>query len=154
MTKFEIALNLMESTAGTLQNEENHPEKDVFIHSLQVMRLAFKESNDIDLILAAMLHDVGKPFDTLGHDNIAADNLEGFMCFSDKTIWLVRHHLRIIWMLNGRMKKQKKVQYLINHPWFTDLCMLSRWDRMGRKPNYTVKYVREKVLERLSKFEG
>ena len=63
----EPLFNALERCVGIEQNNKYHPEKDVFNHSLQVLRLAFRETIDTDLILAAMLHDVGKADNKLGH---------------------------------------------------------------------------------------
>ena len=49
--------DLLEDCQGVKQNEEHHPEIYVLEHSLQVLRRAFRESIDTDLILAAMLRN-------------------------------------------------------------------------------------------------
>ena len=51
---------VLEQNEGVMQHLLYHPEGDVFIHSLQALYIAFRETNDTNLILAAMLHDVGK----------------------------------------------------------------------------------------------
>ncbi|MCK5237541.1 MAG: HD domain-containing protein [Deltaproteobacteria bacterium] len=153
MSKFEFALNLIEDCRGVEQGAERHPEGDVFIHSLQVMRHALRESEDVDLILAAILHDVGKKINTLGHEGIAEDLLRSCLFFSEKTLWLVKHHLRVRYMLDGIMQKRGKVRYLTDHKWFPELCLLSRWDKAGRRAGYIPKYDREKVIERLIKLD-
>ena len=63
-------LNLLEKCRGIEQHPVWHPEGDVFNHSLQTVKCAFRESDDIDLIVAAMLHDVGKQISKWGTRNI------------------------------------------------------------------------------------
>lgn len=138
----------LERCKGVEQKDEYHPEGDVFIHSIQVMQWAFRESNDTDLILAAMLHDIGKYETSLGHEKIAIEWLNSYA--SGKTLWLIEHHMRIWHLLLGDMKRQKKVQYLVNHPWLPELVLLARWDKMGRNPNKEIKYDREIIIERLN----
>ena len=45
---------------GIEQSPIHHPEGCVLTHTMQVTNLAFRETIDTDLILAALLHDVGK----------------------------------------------------------------------------------------------
>lgn len=139
----------LENCKGVNQREDHHPEVDLFSHSVQVLNLALKDSDDIDLIFAAMLHDIGKQINTLGHDDYSADMCKGYI--SEKTEWLIRNHIRIIYLFTGEMKKQKKVKNLVYHPWFPDLVMLRRWDTLGRKPNYVIKYDRVETLDRIYK---
>jgi len=140
--------DLLEDCRGVKQNEEHHPEIYVFEHSLQVLRRAFRESIDTDLILAAMLHDIGKKENTLGHDKIAVEMLQGIV--SVKTLWLIEHHIRIWYFLLGPMKKLSKVNELSGHPWLPELILLARWDKMGRNPNAKTKYDRQDIMDRLN----
>ncbi len=109
---------------GVEQNLTWHPEGDAFVHTMQVVHHALRESEDFDLILAALLHDVGKAIHSYGHDNYGATFLEGFV--SEKTVWLVRNHMRIYTFLNGEMKRPGKAIRLHNHRWFLDLVLLNR----------------------------
>jgi len=138
-------LNALEATKGVAQREEYHPEGDVLNHSLQVFERAIRESRDIDLILAALLHDVGKVNGSLGHPEYALKLLEGHI--SPKTAWLIQHHIRYWDFALGIMKKHSKVQELATHPWLPDLVMLGRWDKAGRNPNKKMKYDREAMIE-------
>lgn len=127
---------------------EHHPEGDVFTHSLQVLRWAFRETTDTDLILAAMLHDAGKALNGKGHDKIGADLLKPLV--SAKTHWLIGQHMRVWYLLLGEMRKLSKVRELAGHPWLPELLLLARWDKLGRNPAATVKYDRQIILDRLN----
>ena len=140
----------LEKTDGISQNPEFHPEIDVFNHSLQVLKKAFKESVDTDLILAAMLHDVGKADRSKGHDHIAVEMLTGLA--SVKTLWLIEQHMRIWYLIKGEMKRHKKVQDLVSHPWLPELVLLARWDKMGRNPNMkNIEYDKQSIMDKLNK---
>jgi len=139
---------LLEFTQGVQQLERHHPEGDVFIHSIQVMNIAFRETSDTDLILAAMLHDVGKAWKSHGHAKIGADVVRTHV--SEKTRWLIEHHMRFWDFILGDMKKLSKVKFLIDHPWLGELSALARFDKMGRKKNYIVKYDKSSIIERLN----
>lgn len=139
---------VLEETKGITQMEKHHPEGDVFTHSLQVLQIAFRETIDTDLILAAMLHDVGKIGNSQGHEKIAIEFLDCHC--SAKTLWLIEHHMRIWHLLLGEMRKRSKVEFLREHPWLPDLIMLARWDKMGRNPNRKVMYNKEKIIDKLN----
>lgn len=139
---------VLEETKDVVQMEIHHPEGDVFTHSLQVLQIAFRETIDTDLILAAMLHDVGKVGNSRGHEKIAVELLDCHC--SAKTLWLIEHHMRIWYLLLGEMRKRSKVEFLINHPWLPDLIMLARWDKIGRNPRRKITYDKEKIIDRLN----
>jgi len=141
--------NALERNMGVKQMEAYHPEGDVFNHSLQVLRCAFRESIDTDLILAAMLHDVGKVDNSLGHDKIAIEMLEPFV--SVKTLWLIENHMRIWYFILGEMKKLSKVKELAEHPWLPELVLLARWDKRGRRGNFKPIYDKDDIIERLNR---
>jgi len=139
---------VLEETKGVIQMEIHHPEGDVFTHSLQVLQAAFRETIDTDLILAAMLHDVGKTGNSHRHAKIALDLLDCHC--SPKTLWLIKQHMRIWDLLLGQMRKKSKIEYLETHPWLSELIMLARWDKIGRNPRCRVVYDKEKIIERLN----
>lgn len=141
--------DFLENCKGVEQDPVWHPEGDVFNHSLQVMRSAFRETNDTDLILAAMLHDIGKVENSKGHEQIAVEWLTDYC--SPKTLWLIDNHMRFWVYVEGEMKKYSKVMYLSKHPWLPELVQLARWDKRGRNPNSVVPYSREDIIDRLNK---
>lgn len=139
----------LENTKDVEQSVIHHPEGDVFTHSLQVLRWAFRESHDTDLILAAMLHDIGKKEQPLGHEDIACEWLDPYV--SVKTLWLIKNHMRIWYYLTGDMRKLGKCKELAGHPWLPELIQLARWDKMGRVPGVTPKYDKCDIVDRLNK---
>ena len=139
----------LEKCKGVSQMDEHHPEGDVFNHSLQVLYWAFRESSDTDLILAAMLHDVGKAVESKGHEQIAVEMLNEFL--SAKTRWLIEQHMRIWYLILGDMKRYAKVQELISHPLLPELILLARWDKMGRNPKKAVSYNKQDIIDKLNK---
>jgi len=140
---------ILEKCKGVKQSEKYHPEGDVWIHSMQVFKLACRESNDVDLILAALLHDVGKAVDRLEHTKKTLDLVDEQV--SMKTLWLIKNHMRIWAYIHGEMKKWKKCKDLVEHPWLPELIQLARWDNMGRVVNYNPNYSREDIIDKLNK---
>lgn len=149
-TKFMKPLfTTLEQCQGVKQAKEHHPEGDVFVHSLQVLKWAFKESDDTDLILAAMMHDIGKMENSNGHEKIAVEMLQPYL--SPKSLWLIEQHMRVWYLILGEMRKSSKVKELAEHPWLPELVLLARWDKLGRNPNHRVKYNKDLIIEKLNK---
>jgi hypothetical protein len=150
-----MMLEILETFVSRLefveQSEKHQPEGNVLNHSLQVLNYAFRESEDFDLVLAALLHDIGKYEDKLKHHEIGARWLCG-LC-SRKTIWLVHNHMRIHKYLNGETKKLSKCKKLTENVWFGDLIQLARWDHMGRNPNKKMIYDPDKICLRFEKLK-
>ena len=139
---------LLEQTRGIEQNRVHHPEGDVLTHSLQVLDMAFKESIDTDLIIAAMMHDVGKIGNSKGHEKIAVELLDCHC--SGKTLWLIKNHMRFWYFVLGEMRKRGKILELFENPWIADLMLLARWDKIGRNPNRKVIFDKNRIMEKLN----
>ena len=127
----QVIFQLLRNCEGVVQVPEYHPEGDVLNHSLQSIQIAFRETNDIDLILAALLHDIGKAVESHGHEQIGCEMLEGFA--SEKTLFLIKHHMRIWTYINGEMKKLSSCTFLAQHCWLPELVQLARFDKRARK---------------------
>lgn len=145
-------LILLERGRGVGQASTWHPEGDVFQHSLQVLSWALRESEDLELILAAMLHDYGKIGGSAGHAERAAVELAGRL--GEKSLWLIANHMRIWHLLLGEMRKVEKVRGLVGHPWLPELVLLARWDKLGRDPELRLPYERERLLAELARLAG
>jgi len=139
---------LLDKCKGVKQKEEYHPEGDVLIHSLQVFHYACRETYDIDLLLAALLHDVGKAINTSEHTHESLNLLDPYV--SLKTMWLIKNHMRVWTYLKGEMIGLKKCRELIEHPWFPELVQLARFDNMGRLKNYEPKYDKQEIIDKLN----
>jgi predicted HD phosphohydrolase len=145
---FKPLLDILQRCQGVHQEEKYHPEKDVLEHCLQTFNCAYKETDDIDLILAALFHDVGKIVENNGHEDYSVDMLCNYL--TPKAIWLIKNHMRIRLYLKGTMKKHSKVKELVEHPWFIELIQLSRFDKMGRNPNKQTKFDRNILIEKIN----
>ena len=140
-------LDILENCQGIEQERLYHPEGDVFNHSLQVYKWALRETNDIDLLFAALLHDVGKQIDSHEHEKYGTALLGDLI--SDKTRWLIDNHMRFWNYIIGRMRKYKKTIRLANHEYFVELAQLGRWDNLGRNPKVKIQYDRIVIINEI-----
>jgi hypothetical protein len=111
---------------GVTQSRRYHPEGDALYHTLQVFQLAARQTDDVELLAAALLHDVGKAVSGPDHDRVGAELLEGWV--SPRVVWLVRHHLDLL-TAPGRTRRRLRGTRSL-----ADLERLRRWDLGGRDP--------------------
>lgn len=134
------------------QSAKHHPEGDVQYHLLQVFELARDERPyDEEFLLAALLHDVGKGIDP--HDHVAAglSVLEGLI--TERTRWLIEHHMDALEYKAGTLGARKR-RVLESSEHFQDLMLLRDLDNLGRVRGAVVGTVDEAIdfLRELSRF--
>jgi len=114
------------------QNPRFHPEGDVLYHSLQVFDLACEElPYDEEFLTAALMHDVGKSI--VANDHVAA-GLEAIADYaSDRTLWLIAHHMEAHRVAEGTIGQRAR-RRLKQSPDFEELMLLEKCDRLGRIP--------------------
>jgi len=127
----DYLLTLLFSLGGVIQSAKYHPESDALYHSLQVFELAYQQSNDPELWLAALFHDVGKAIDSKQHSKIGAEMLFGI--FPYRILWLIEHHLDLM------IFPKRTQQRLANTQQLSDLIKLRSWDIKGRSPSAIVR---------------
>ena len=128
--------DLLEPLFYVQQNSKYHPEGDVLYHSLQVFELAReKKPHDVDFLIAALLHDVGKGIDPKNHVQSGLQSLDGLI--SEKVEFLVEHHMNMLKWNEGRLSKDIKKE-IKNSPYFGDLKLLRWADDNGRKDGIDV----------------
>ncbi len=139
--RFTVFRSLLVPMAGVSQSRKHHPEGDALYHSLQVFELARDElPYDEEFLLAALLHDIGKAIDPLDHVRAALEALTGFI--TDRTHWLIEHHMEAHKLLNGTIGARAE-RRLREHPDFEELELLSRCDKAGRQRGMQVSDLEE-----------
>jgi hypothetical protein len=124
---FRLLLLPLEKVKGS---RVHHPEGDVLYHSLQVFELAReRRPYDVELLLAALLHDVGKG---LGGDHVQAalDALDGLI--TERTHFLIAHHMDAHLYRQGKLGARLRRQLELS-PDFEDLMLLEECDSAGRE---------------------
>jgi hypothetical protein len=144
---FRLLLLPLENVRGSAKY---HPEGDVLYHSLQVFELARDaRAYDVELLQAALLHDVGKGLDPTRHVEAALEALDGLI--TERTAFFIAHHM------NAHLLRQNKLgaglrRELQASADFEDLMILEECDTRGRVPGAIVGTVDE-ALEYLRETE-
>lgn len=132
---------------GVEHDPEGHPEGDVYEHTARVMEYLADRTDDQVLLLAAALHDVGKPAarKITRNGRIAFFNHEkvGAKLAADVTrrlglpetdvervTWLVRRHMT---PHRWDVMRESKKKAITASPWYADLLLLAEADDRSRK---------------------
>lgn len=106
-------------------------------HSLQTATRAEQDGADDEMIIAALLHDLGDVLAPANHAEYAAAILRPYV--RDEVTWIVRHHgvFQMYYYahhLDGDRYAREKYR---DHPWF-DACVYfcERWDQASFDPDY------------------
>lgn len=119
------------------QNPQWHPEGNTLKHVILTVRRAL-DVGDIDLIMAALFHDLGK-FETLafkidtkmptayGHEKVSAWKvfihrhwIKSMGANPEKVYWIVKNHMRIKFIDEMRPGKRRN---LTDHRWYESLVL-------------------------------
>lgn len=63
---------------------------DRYEHSLQSASRALRNDESIDLVVAALLHDIGDAFAPMNHSDAASAMLAPYV--DEQTLWVIKHH--------------------------------------------------------------
>ena len=139
--RFQIYQMLLLPLEQVKQSPIYHPEGDALYHSLQVFDLASHElPYDEEFLLAALLHDIGKAIDP--HDHVAA-GLEALEdAITERTGWLIEHHMEGQAALDGTLGQRAR-RRLAESEDFEELLLLAQCDRQGRIPGVAVPELEE-----------
>ena len=143
----EYFLPELHACKGVAQPSEYHKEGDVWNHTMKLAS-AFTEDHTIDIRLAGIFHDIGKP-PTFSIDNdrirfnehapvgedITKKILDRLQCPTarrEKICWLVGHHMTMGTFT--KLEEQRKAHWYY-HPWFLELLQLFWLDIAGSDPS-------------------
>ena len=89
-------------------------------HSLQTATRAYRDGADEEMIVAALLHDIGDVISPYNHGDLAAAILKPYV--SEKVHWIVKHHCTFQGyyynhFLGGDRHARDRFK---DHPWYED----------------------------------
>jgi predicted HD phosphohydrolase len=106
-------------------------------HSLQTATRAELDGADIEMIVAALIHDIGDGLATANHSQLAAAIIEPYV--RAEVTWVVKMHGLFQTQFYGHHFGLDNKGHLAHrdHPWF-DSCQrfCERWDQMAFDPAY------------------
>lgn len=129
--RFDFFRQLLSALENVQQPKKSHPEGDALVHSLQVYDLVCDEvPYDEELLLAALLHDVGKGIDPLNHVEAGLGVLGGRI--TERTAWLIAHCHEARKIKDGTIgnRSRKRLQESEN---YEDVLLLAECDEQGRQ---------------------
>lgn len=154
---------------GCEQEPKNHPEGDVWEHTLKVADVAaglkHGSQNPSALMWAALLHDIGKPavsrlrdgkIITHGHDTegarLATEFMHDLRCskaLTDSVSLLIKEHMHPILLYKQKDQvTDKAIRKLANRVNINELLLLSEADFLGRGIKRDFNPLRSWLLER------
>ena len=100
-----------------------------FQHGLQRATLALRDGQDEEMVVAALLHDIGDLLAPDNHSDLAAAVLQPYV--SERVHWIVKHHgiFQGYYFWHFEMYR--------GHPWFEDCASFcAKYDQIAFDPNY------------------
>jgi len=112
------------------EDPKTHPEGDALYHSLQVFELARDAlPYDEELLIAALLHDVGKAIDPRNHVAAGLEALDGYV--TQRTSWLIEHYTDALALRAGTLGVRSR-RRLESSESYDELMLLAECDLQGR----------------------
>ena len=115
-------------------------------HSLQAATRALRDGADDELIVAALIHDIGDDFAPYNHSEVAAGVIRPYV--RPEVTWIVEQHgvFQTYYYAHHYGRDRNGREKFRDHPWYQackDFC--ANWDQCSFDPDY--------VSEPLSTFE-
>ena len=106
-------------------------------HSLQSATRAYRDEADEEMVVAALLHDIGDLLSPHNHSALAAEVLRPYV--SERTYWIVRQHglFQSYYYAHHFGDDRNARDRYIDHEWYQDAVdFCERWDQSSFDPEY------------------
>jgi predicted HD phosphohydrolase len=106
-------------------------------HSLQAATRALRDNADEELVVAALLHDVGDELAPYNHAELAAAILRPYV--RPEVTWIVEHHglFQTYYYAHHLGGDRHARERLKDHPWYPACASFcERWDQVSFDPEY------------------
>ena len=106
-------------------------------HSLQTATRAFNDKATEEMIVAALLHDIGDELAPLNHSEYASAVLKPYV--SEKTHWIVEKHgeFQMYFYAHHFGGNKNQREKYIGHKYYQDtINFCENWDQKSFDPNY------------------
>ena len=132
-TTADRVLEQLRGLAGSLAGYK----VDRLEHSLQSATRACRDGADEEMVVAALLHDIGDLLAPHNHSEMAAAVLRPYV--SERTYWIVRQHglFQSYYYAHHTGGDRNARDRYIHHPWYQDAVdFCHRWDQSSFDPEY------------------
>ena len=106
-------------------------------HSLQAATRAARAGADDELVLAALLHDIGDELAPYNHAAVAAAVLKPYV--REEVVWIVEHHglFQTYYYAHHQGRDRNMRDRLRGHRWFdATAAFCENWDQASFDPSY------------------
>ena len=106
-------------------------------HSLQSATRAHRAGESEEMVIAALLHDIGDDLAPHSHSELAAAVLRPFV--SDKTYWIIKHHglFQMYYYAHHLGGDRHARDRFKDHPWYEDtVAFCENYDQNCFDPEY------------------
>ena len=106
-------------------------------HSLQSATRAYRDDADEEMVVAALLHDIGDLLSPHNHSALAAEVLRPYV--TERVYWIVRQHglFQSYYYAHHFGDDRNARDRYIDHPWYQDTVdFCGRWDQSSFDPEY------------------
>ena len=106
-------------------------------HSLQTATRALKEKAEDEMVVAALIHDIGDELAPLNHSEYAAAVLKPYV--SEKTHWIIEKHgeFQMYYYAHHLGKNQNQRDKYKDHKYYDDaIKFCEKWDQSSFDPEY------------------
>ena len=132
-TTADRVLEQLRGLAGSLAGYK----VDRLEHSLQSATRAYRDGADEEMVVAALLHDIGDLLAPHNHSEMAAAVLRPYV--TERTYWVVRQHglFQTYYYAHHMGGDRNARDRYIDHPWYQDAVdFCHRWDQSSFDPEY------------------
>jgi predicted HD phosphohydrolase len=126
-------LDQLRDLAGSLAGYQ----VDRLEHSLQTATRAHRDGADEEMVVAALLHDIGDLLSPHNHSELAAAVLRPYV--TERTYWIVRQHglFQSYYYAHHQGGDRNVRERYADHPWYQDAVdFCHRWDQPSFDPAY------------------
>ena len=126
-------INFMSSLSNTLEGYQITRME----HSLQTATRALNDKADDEMIVAALLHDIGDELAPLNHSEYAAAVLKPYV--SEKTHWIVEKHgvFQLYYYAHHLGHDKNEREKYKGHKYYEDtIKFCENWDQKSFDPNF------------------
>ena len=122
---------------GDLSGSLSGYQVDRLEHSLQSATRAYRDGADEEMVVAALLHDIGDMLSPYNHSELAAAVLRPYV--SERTYWIILHHglFQSYYYAHHSGGDRNARDAYRDHPWYQDTVdFCHRWDQSSFDPDY------------------